>query len=180
MKARKTRILADLPARLLSRPRTWIAAGVTGVSMLGVVAATAVAPGSLPSDLLVARVVEHLPAPAVTRADTDASLPFVHYERIQAGDTLQAMFNRLRIDDAAALAQLSGSDAGRKALRQLRAGRSVTAVVSLEGRLLSFSLPIGNTSAQVVLERGDGGFALRESSGAAQTSMVESTATSTG
>ena len=78
------------------------------------VAATAVAPGSLPSDLLVARVVEHLPAPAVTRADTDASLPFVHYERIQAGDTLQAMFNRLRIDDAAALAQLSGSDAGRR------------------------------------------------------------------
>ena len=44
MKARKTRILADLPARLLSRPRTWIAAGVTGVSLMGVVAATAVAP----------------------------------------------------------------------------------------------------------------------------------------
>ena len=44
-------------------------------------------------------------AGAVTRADTDASLPFVHYERIQAGDTLQAMFNRLRIDDAAALVE---------------------------------------------------------------------------
>lgn len=43
--------------------------------MLGVVAATAVAPGSLPSDLLVERVVEALPAPAVTRTGTDASLP---------------------------------------------------------------------------------------------------------
>ena len=62
MKARRTRILADLPARLLSRPRTWIAAGVTGVSIFGVVAATAVAPGSLPADLLVERVVEAVKA----------------------------------------------------------------------------------------------------------------------
>lgn len=173
MKARRTRILADLPARLLSRPRTWIAAGVTGVSIFGVVAATAVAPGSLPADLLVERVVEALPSPAVTRTATDPSLPYVHYERIQPGDTLQAMFNRLRIDDAEALAHLSGSDAGRKALRQLRAGRSVTAVVSPQGRLLSFALPVGNTGAQVVLERGDAGLALRESSATEQTMMVE-------
>ena len=173
MKARRTRILADLPARLLSRPRTWIAAGVTGVSIFGVVAATAVAPGSLPADLLVERVVEALPSPAVTRTATDPSLPYVHYERIQPGDTLQAMFNRLRINDAEALAHLSGSDAGRKALRQLRAGRSVTAVVSPQGRLLSFALPVGNTGAQVVLERGDAGLALRESSATEQTMMVE-------
>src|SRR5690606_12973657 len=32
MNARKTRILADLPAHLLSRPRTWVATGVTGLS----------------------------------------------------------------------------------------------------------------------------------------------------
>ena len=34
MKARKTRILADLPAHLLSRPRTWIAVGVTLVTLV--------------------------------------------------------------------------------------------------------------------------------------------------
>lgn len=173
MKARKNRILADLPARLLSRPRTWVAAGITGASLMGVVAATAVTPGSMPTNLLVERVVESLPAPVISRESSGDTLPFVHYERIQAGDTLQALFSRLRIDDAEALAYLSGSDAGHQAVRQLRAGRSVTALVSPTGRLLSFSLPVGGTGSYVVIERGEGGLAVRESDSIDQTTMVE-------
>lgn len=173
MKARKTRILADLPAHLLSRPRTWIAAGVTGLSLMGVVAATAVAPDTVPADLMFVRVVETLPVPAASLATEEADLPFVYNERIQAGDTLQAIFNRLRIDDTEALTYLSASDAGKQAIRQLRAGRSVTAVVSPEGKVMSFTLPIGNTTDQVVIERGDTGLALRDAPGATQTTMVE-------
>ena len=81
MKARKTRILADLPARLLSRPRTWIAAGVTGVSLMGVVAATAVAPDTAPADIPFARVVESLPVPAASIAVEEAALPFFEIVR---------------------------------------------------------------------------------------------------
>ena len=173
MKARKIRILADLPAHLLSRPRTWIAAGVTGLSLMGVVAATAVAPDTVPADILFERVVQTLPTPAASVAAIEAALPFVYNERIQAGDTLQAIFNRLRIDDAEALASISGSDAGKRAIRQLRAGRSVTAVVSPEGKVMSFTLPIGNTSEQVVVERGESGLALREAPSSSQTAMVE-------
>jgi murein DD-endopeptidase MepM/ murein hydrolase activator NlpD len=173
MKARKTRILADLPAHLLSRPRTWIAAGVTGLSLMGVVAATAVAPDTVPADLMFVRVVETLPVPAASLATEEADLPFVYNERIQAGDTLQAIFNRLRIDDTEALTYLSGSDAGKQAIRQLRAGRSVTAVVSPEGKVMHFTLPIGNTTDQVVIERGDTGLALRDAPGSTQTTMVE-------
>ena len=173
MKARKTRILADLPAHLLSRPRTWIAGGVTGLSLMGVVAATAVAPDTAPADILFERVVQTLPTPVASIASAEAELPFVYNERIQAGDTLQAIFNRLRIDDAEALAYVSGTDAGKRAIRQLRAGRSVTAVVSPEGRVMSFTLPIGNTTEQVVVERGDSGLALREAPSASQTTMVE-------
>ena len=173
MKARKTRILADLPAHLLSRPRTWIAVGVTGLSLMGVVAATAVAPDTAPADILFERVVQTLPTPVASIASAEAELPFVYNERIQAGDTLQAIFNRLRIDDAEALAYVSGTDAGKRAIRQLRAGRSVTAVVSPEGRVMSFTLPIGNTTEQVVVERGDSGLALREAPSASQTTMVE-------
>ena len=173
MKARKTRILADLPAHLLSRPRTWIAVGVTGLSLMGVVAATAVAPDTAPADILFERVVQTLPTPVASIASAEAELPFVYNERIQAGDTLQAIFNRLRIDDAEALAYVSGTDAGKRAIRQLRAGRSVTAVVSPEGRVMSFTLPIGNTTEQVVIERGDAGLALREAPSASQTTMVE-------
>lgn len=173
MKARKVRILADLPAHLLSRPRTWIAAGVTGMSLMGVVAATAVAPDTVPADILFERVVETLPPPAANIATTETALPFVYNERIQPGDTLQAIFNRLRIDDADALANISGSDAGKRAIRQLRAGRSVTAVVSAEGRVMSFTLPIGNTSEQVVLERGESGLVLRDAPSVTQTTMIE-------
>lgn len=173
MKARKTRILADLPARLLSRPRTWIAAGVTGVSLMGVVAATAVAPDTAPADIPFARVVESLPVPAASIAVEEAALPFVHTERIQAGDTLQAIFNRLRINDAEALAHLSGADVGKQAIRQLRAGRSVTAVASPDGKVMSFTLPIGNSTERVVLERGESGLALREATSTTQTKMVE-------
>jgi murein DD-endopeptidase MepM/ murein hydrolase activator NlpD len=173
MKARKIRILADLPAHLLSRPRTWIAAGVTGMSLMGVVAATAVAPDTVPADILFERVVQTLPAPAASIAATEAALPFVYNERIQAGDTLQAIFNRLRIDDAEALASISDSDAGKRAIRQLRAGRAVTAVVSPEGKVMSFALPIGNTTEQVVLERGESGLALRDAPSTTQTAMVE-------
>ena len=122
MKARKTRILADLPAHLLSRPRTWIAVGVTGLSLMGVVAATAVAPDTAPADILFEHVVQTLPTPVASIASAEAELPFVYNERIQAGDTLQAIFNRLRIDDAEALAYVSGTDAGKRAIRQLRAG----------------------------------------------------------
>ncbi len=173
MKARKIRILADLPAHLLSRPRTWIAAGVTGLSLMGVVAATAVAPDTVPAEILFERVVQTLPTPAASVAAIEAALPFVYNERIQAGDTLQAIFNRLRIDDAEALASISGSDAGKRAIRQLRAGRSVTAVVSPEGKVMSFTLPIGNTSEQVVVERSESGLALREAPSSSQTAMVE-------
>ncbi len=172
MKARKTRILADMPAQLLSRPRSWLLAGVTGVSLLGVVAATAVAPGSDPADILFHRVVETLPAPLAITEPTD-ELPFVHSERIQAGDTLQGIFGRLNIDDEEALVHLSASDEGKKAIRQLRAGRSVTAIVRPDGRLLTFSVPLGNTGSRIVLERGDEGLALRESNGEAQVAMIE-------
>ncbi|HRP23669.1 MAG TPA: peptidoglycan DD-metalloendopeptidase family protein [Thauera sp.] len=172
MKARKTRILADMPAQLLSRPRTWLLAGVTGVSLMGVMAATAVAPDSDTADILFHRVVETLPAPLAIAEPAD-ELPFVHSERIQAGDTLQGIFARLNIDDEEALAHLAGSEEGKKAVRQLRAGRSVTAIVNPDGRVLSFSVPLGNTGSRIVLERGDGGLALRESNGEAQVAMIE-------
>ncbi|MFU2487463.1 M23 family metallopeptidase [Thauera sp. WH-1] len=161
-----------MPAQLLSRPRSWLLAGVTGVSLLGVVAATAVAPGSDPADILFHRVVETLPAPLAITEPTD-ELPFVHSERIQAGDTLQGIFGRLNIDDEEALVHLSASDEGKKAIRQLRAGRSVTAIVRPDGRLLTFSVPLGNTGSRIVLERGDEGLALRESNGEAQVAMIE-------
>jgi len=132
MQARKTRILAELPAQLLTRARPWILGGVVSASLMGVVAATAVAPGDDLAGISVQAVIETLPAPKIA-LETETDLPFVHSERIQAGDTLQALFRRLRLADAYALAFLSASDDGKQAARQLRAGGLVTALVQPDG-----------------------------------------------
>ncbi|MCV2218576.1 peptidoglycan DD-metalloendopeptidase family protein [Thauera sp. Sel9] len=173
MQARKTRILAELPAQLLTRPRPWLLAGIVGVSMMGVVAATAVAPGNDTAGIVVRPVIETLPAPRVA-IDTETDLPFVHSERIQPGDSLPSLFHRLNIEDSEALSFLSTSDEGKQAVRQLRAGRSVTAMVHADGRLASFSLPVGNGEQRLVVERKDDGtLQLRESEVAAQSTLVE-------
>ncbi|MDI3491620.1 MAG: hypothetical protein PWP11_2897 [Thauera sp.] len=173
MQARKTRILAELPAQLLTRARPWILGGVVSASLMGVVAATAVAPGDDLAGISVQAVVETLPAPKIA-LETETDLPFVHSERIQAGDTLQALFRRLSIADADALAFLSASDEGKQAVRQLRAGRTVMAMVQQDGRLRSFSLPLGNGERRVIVERDDSGtLKLRESESIAQSTLVE-------
>lgn len=139
---------------------------------MGVVAATAVTPDTLPPDILFERVVENLPAPELEIANTD-DLPFIQVEQIRTGDTLQAIFIRLGIDDAEALNHLTASDEGKQAIRMMRADRTVTAVVSPAGKLLSLNLPMGNTAQDLVLERGDKGLALRDSTSAEQSTMVE-------
>lgn len=173
MQARKTRILAELPAQLLTRARPWVLSSLVGTSLLGVVAATAVAPGEDIAAIPVQAVVETLPTPKIA-LETEADLPFVHNERIQAGDTLQALFRRLNVNDAEALSFISASDEGKQALRQLRAGRSVMALIQQDGRLQSFSLPLGNGERRVIVERDDSGtLKLRESESVAQSTLVE-------
>lgn len=173
MKARKTRILAELPAHLLTRPRPLLLAGVFGVSLMGVVGATAVAPQTVTADIAFERVLETLPPPALV-AEPVGDLPFVNDERIQPGDTLASIFRRIGADDAEALAFLSASDEGKQAIRQLRAGRSVTALVGRDGRIASLSLPIGSSSERLVVERsGNEELRIVEDQAAATTTMVE-------
>ncbi|WP_369404199.1 M23 family metallopeptidase [Thauera butanivorans] len=162
-----------MPAQLLTRPRPWLLAGIVGVSMMGVVAATAVAPGNDDAGIVVRPVIETLPTPRVA-IDTETDLPFVHSERIQPGDSLPSLFRRLNIEDSEALSFLSTSDEGKQAVRQLRAGRSVMAMVHADGRLASFSLPVGNGEQRLVVERKDDGtLQLRAAEAAAQSTLVE-------
>lgn len=176
MKARKTRILADLPAHLLSRPRTWIAVGVTGLSLMGVVAATAVAPDTAPADILFERVVQTLPTPVASIASAEAELPFLRCTtsasrpatRCRPSSTACASTTPRRSPTFRAPTPASAPSAScaPAALAHHRRGMP-------EGRVMSFTLPIGNTTEQVVIERGDAGLALREAPSASQTTMVE-------
>ncbi|MDR2261430.1 MAG: M23 family metallopeptidase [Azoarcus sp.] len=164
--------LIALPERLFDNTRAWVVGGFAGMSVLGgVTAATAVA---TPEELMDTRTVvealavapENLPAP---------NLPFVHDDRVTPGDTAQSIFHRLNIDDPKALAFVKSNKETARALRQLRTGRSLTAVVDVSGRLLTLRLPLSQSDGYLVIERNttDQSLQVFKSSGTVQEAVTE-------
>ncbi len=173
MQARKSRILAELPAHLFSRKRPWLLAGVFGTSLLGVVAATAVVPNE-PGPVNLTSVVETLAMPQVTTLDGAGELPYVHDDRVMPGDTVNSIFRRLGIADQEALDFLLSAPEGKLALRQLRAGLSVTALVHGNGRLATLSLPTSQSGDRLTIERdSSGNIRVRKEAAAPAMTVVE-------
>lgn len=171
MQPRKVKILADLGRQLPSGPRMWMTGALAVGSLMGVVAATAVAPGAQSLPVEPELVVEHI-ATASQLLPTSAALPFVYHERVLPGDTIEAIFNRIGASDPEAFEVLNQPE-GRAAQRQLRAGRSLLAVVSPEGRIDSLSLPILGGQRHFTLERTDSGIRIRDQESAAYETHVE-------
>ena len=185
-----------LPAVPAHLPRT-LSSAVAGVScLLGVVAATAVTPGQLhdttsvantPAALALAvpskapassrEVTLTLAQPTLTSLMSAAAndLPFVVEERIRRGDTIQSLFRRMHIRDEAALnffakhPELTGS------LRRLRAGRSISALVTQDGRIRSLTLPPAGEAdeASLLVERTGDDFRISKQAAARPETMVE-------
>lgn len=134
------RQLAELPWRLFDHKRFLVASGFAGFSVLGGVAAMAVV---APEDLVEMQIVmeslavapQELPAP---------DLPFVYDDSIGPSDTLQSVFHRLGIADPEALAFIQSTREVARAVRQLRSGSSLTAIVAPSGQLLSLRLPLAS------------------------------------
>lgn len=151
MQVRKRKILIDLPGHQPSTKRNWMLVSLLGATLFGVVAATATTPDS-PPPVPFQTVIERLPViPAAN--DTGDNLPFVYDERVLPGDTIDSIFRRLKISDPEALSFLRSTEAGRAALRQIRSGRSVTALVEPDGRLRTLSLPITQANGRFSIER---------------------------
>ncbi|MDR1462581.1 MAG: M23 family metallopeptidase [Azoarcus sp.] len=136
--AKLIRRMAELPWRIFDNKRPLVIGGFAGVFVLGGVAATAVVVPEDPADMqtVLERLAvspEELPAPG---------LPFIYDDSIGPGDTMQSIFQRLGIVDPEALAFFQGDKKVSRALRQLRSGRSLTAIVDISGRLLSLRLPL--------------------------------------
>nr|MBL8456460.1 peptidoglycan DD-metalloendopeptidase family protein [Zoogloeaceae bacterium] len=172
MKAQKSASLADSSARPALSPRISVLIGLVGVSLLGVVAATAVMPDQDQASMSSVAILETLKKPTIEILPAPG-LPFVFEERIQSGDTLQSLFRRIGIDDADALAFVSSSDEGKEALRKLRAGRSVLAVVDPNGRLLSLTLPVAAGPERLTLERTEEGLRYTERAARSTQTVVE-------
>ncbi|HRP98225.1 MAG TPA: M23 family metallopeptidase [Rhodocyclaceae bacterium] len=172
MRAEKNRILAEPGRELRSVRRLSLIGAVFATSLLGVVAATAVVPGQDKPPFAAERVLEQLGTPRAELVADDA-LPFVYDERIQAGDTMQAIFRRLGIADPEALAFLMNDEEARSVLRQLRAGRSLIAMITADGRIASLNLPVGRGAERFILERGPNGLTSSGTETASVDTLVE-------
>jgi murein DD-endopeptidase MepM/ murein hydrolase activator NlpD len=150
----KQQILADQASRRPAHHRhAWLTAGVVTTLSLFVVAATAVAPGATAPNIKKSPIQELL-APAIASLPmADDAAPFIQEDRVRRGDTLDSIFARLGIDDPEAANFMRSTDEGRAALSRLRAGRSVFANTTPDGRLLSLTLPQTGGDGDFTIER---------------------------
>ena len=162
MDQEKNAILAEKAAALTASTRRsrgissrWLAAAAV-VPLLGVVAAFGIAPSTSTDSVVLQRVLQDVPL-AIPQTDESAARYF-REERIQRGDTLGSLLARLQIDDEQAAKYLHTARHVRS-LYQLVPGRTVRAVTTDEGELLTLRYLNGDGTELVVRRRGGDFFA---------------------
>ncbi|HXZ48272.1 MAG TPA: M23 family metallopeptidase [Usitatibacter sp.] len=160
MNVQKGHSLAQRPARFrLVRPLLF---GVMLLLLpaLTVLTAFGVAPGTATDDLARTTVQE-----AVALDDWKPAAPeaqrYVAEERVQSGDTVAAILERLGVHDPRAVDFLRTDAVGAKIYRQLVPGRTVQSETAPDGTLVALRYLSGPASMLEVV-RTDGGFASRE------------------
>lgn len=132
----------------------WLVA-ISSLPLFGIVAAFGIAPDTQTRQIPVHTVIENLQLPS---SDTPSNIAgnFWHEERIQRGDTMSALLDRLNVNDE----DISGflqSAKDSKSLRQLIPGRIVRAQTDSEGNLLALQY-ISSSESMLKVEKQAGGF----------------------
>lgn len=164
MTNQKSRILAHshpVIERLLRH--RWAAASVAGCSLLGMVAAFAIAPAGEGNRVPLQTVLEQLAIPATTLIATEDAT-FLREERVQRSDTVASLMNRLGIDDRQAFDFINQNNAAQTVARQLRPGKIVTAKTNEVGELRALYFPLNGKDAMLVVERRGNDFVANEQS----------------
>lgn len=139
----------------------WAATVVGGVSLLGMVAAFAIAPVTEPPRSDLKTVLEQLSPPATTLLDT-GNLPYLREERVRRSDTVASLLIRLGINDHEALAFLRSDRQGQRVAQQLRPGTTVTTTAGASGELHALQIPLPSEDITWVVERRGSGFVAHE------------------
>lgn len=150
----KSRILAQLNSYRAAKPGPfWASVGIAGVSLFGMVAAFGTAPGSSEIQVGLQTVVEQLALPKVSELDTSSDT-FMREERIQRGDSVGSLLDRMGVRENEALEFLRDSRDAQAIFRQLSPGKNVTARVDAQGELESLIFPLnGGKDMALVVER---------------------------
>ncbi|GAB4447160.1 MAG: peptidoglycan DD-metalloendopeptidase family protein [Rhodocyclaceae bacterium] len=153
MTPKGSRILAQLRAARESAPaRFWGAPAALALSLLSVVGAFATVAEREAPAIDQSAVLEAIALTPAVANDT-APAGFVREERIERGDTVARLFDRLGVDDAQALETLRTRPEAAAIFRQLRPGKAVSARTNAEGRLLRLEFPLNAGAAALVVER---------------------------
>ena len=165
MAAEHNSILAEKAFRLTAGAGKWrrfasrwlpVAAAVP---LLGVVAAFGIAPNTSTETVMLQRVIEDVPL-TFHQPDTEDVAQYWREERIQRGDTIGALLARLQIDDPEAANYLRTAR-NMRSLYQLVPGRTVRAVTTDRGAMVSLRYLNGDGTELLVQRRG-GDFFARE------------------
>jgi murein DD-endopeptidase MepM/ murein hydrolase activator NlpD len=153
----KSGILAQLLDYRFERPRHfWAGVGVVGVSFFSMVAAFGTVTDSRPDVTPRQQVVEQLALPPLS-ATADSDQSFLREERVQRGDTVMDLLQRVGVDDAAAVGFMKGNSAAQTLFRQLSPGKNLTVRTGPQGDLQTLVFPLngGKDQALVIERRGD-------------------------
>jgi murein DD-endopeptidase MepM/ murein hydrolase activator NlpD len=150
----KSGILAQLLHYRSEQPGPfWTGVGVVGISLFGMVAAFGTVADARLADIPTQQIVERLALPALTAAD-DSGQSFLREERVQRGDTVMDLLQRLGVDDPAAVAFLKGNATAQSLFRQLGPGNNLTARTGAQGELQTLVFPLnGGKDQALIVER---------------------------
>lgn len=119
---------------------------------VGVMAAFGIAPDTVTETVERRTVVEELPLPPLGLTDAPAVETYWREERIERGDTIASVLQRLDVDQASAVLLLQHTRDAR-ALYRLIPGRTIRAHVSETGQLLALRYLNGTQLLKVDLDR---------------------------
>lgn len=159
----KKRILAQVQSPLPAKPGpAWVAVGLIGASLFGMVAAFGTAPTVQEIQSFQRTVVEPPATAPLGVLDSDDSV-FVREERIREGDTVGSLLSRIGVDDDAAV-QFLRSDPGTQAIyRQLSPGKHITGRIRADGELQELVFPLnGSKDVALTVERQGDSFKVEE------------------
>lgn len=125
-----------------------------GVSLFGAFTAFGIAPGTLMETVKIRPVMAELPLPAFNEDQSDDA-SFTRQGKVEQGDTVAGLLARLEVEDADALKFLRTDRTG-KAIFQLKPGRTVQAVATSSGELISLRYYNQQDSVLVVEREGEG------------------------
>ncbi|MGE5526712.1 MAG: peptidoglycan DD-metalloendopeptidase family protein [Rhodospirillaceae bacterium] len=153
MRHAESAILAQNILRLVQNGKLRRLVLAATLPFAGVMAAFGIAPDTVTDPVVINRIVEDVPLPALQIVD-EGPQNFWREERIQRGDTIGSLLARLGVEDPEAVQFLRNARDARS-LYQLAPGRVVRALTTADGKLVSLRYMQGGTELSVQ-QQGDG------------------------